>query len=287
MPSVSLLTVTAAESLGPHLVRVRFSGDLAHFRASAEAGLTDRYVKLVLAPEGVTYPEPFDLQQLRRDLPPEEAPAVRTYTVRDLDVDAGTLAVDFVVHGDEGVAGPWAARVLAGEVPPGTTLRVLGPGGAYAPQAGVDHHLLVADLAGLPAVAAAVTALPSDARGTVLLQVVGPEDELDLGAPDGVAVHWLHADPAAEAGRAPEDTTLAVAVRRLVDAGWPAGRVQAFVHAEAAAVMHGVRPQLKALGVGREHRGDLSVSGYWRHGRTEDGFRVWKSELARAEQDAS
>ena len=30
-------------------------------------------------------------------------------------------------------------------------------------------------------------------------------------------------------------------------------------------------------------RADVSISGYWRSGRTEDGFRVWKRELAAAE----
>ena len=32
-------------------------------------------------------------------------------------------------------------------------------------------------------------------------------------------------------------------------------------------------------------RDQLSISGYWRRGRTEDGFREWKSEFARTEGD--
>ena len=30
-------------------------------------------------------------------------------------------------------------------------------------------------------------------------------------------------------------------------------------------------------------RADASISGYWRRGRTEEGFREWKSALAAAE----
>ncbi len=62
---------------------------------------------------------------------------------------------------------------------------------------------------------------------------------------------------------------------------WRAGRVHVFAHGEAQSVMHGLRPYfLKERGVARA---DASISGYWRQGRTEEGFRQWKSELAAAE----
>ena len=66
---------------------------------------------------------------------------------------------------------------------------------------------------------------------------------------------------------------------------WLPGRVQVFVHGEAAEVMHGLRPYLfKERGLGRDQ---VSISGYWRRGRTEEGFRAWKSDLAAAESVAS
>ena len=47
--------------------------------------------------------------------------------------------------------------------------------------------------------------------------------------------------------------------------------------------MHGIRPYLfKERGLGRDQ---VSISGYWRRGRSEEGFRRWKSELARAESE--
>lgn len=275
LPSATLLTVTGSAPLTEHLVRVRFSGDLAAF---ADSTATDRYVKLVFPRPGVTYPEPFDLREVRAAVAPEDQPVVRTYTVRELDVAAGTLAIDFVVHGDEGVAGPWAASVAVG-----TPLWVNGPGGAYAPDPMADFHLLVADESALPALAAAVEALPADARGLALVEVAGPGDELPLAVPAGVELRWLHRGTTAH--EAPPHLTgagspLAVAVAELDAGAWPTGRVQAFVHGEAEAVMHHVRPVLRRRGVGKR---DLSVSGYWRRGRTEEGFRTWKAELACAE----
>jgi NADPH-dependent ferric siderophore reductase len=56
---------------------------------------------------------------------------------------------------------------------------------------------------------------------------------------------------------------------------WREGRVHAFVHGESA-LLKSVRPYLlNDRGVAR---GDVSVSGYWRKGTTEEGFRVWKSQ---------
>ena len=65
---------------------------------------------------------------------------------------------------------------------------------------------------------------------------------------------------------------------------WLPGRVHAFVHGEAAEVMHDIRPYLlKDLGLDRDQ---VSISGYWRRGRSEEGFRQWKAEL-RATEGAS
>lgn len=121
------------------MIRVRFrSDDLNAFGTST---FTDRYVKLQL-------PQP------------DGSVVVRTYTVLEPSVAEGTLAIDFVVHGTEGYAGPWAAQAQ-----PGDKLTVRGPGGAYAPDAAADWHLLACDEAGLPAVRAALAALRADARG--------------------------------------------------------------------------------------------------------------------------
>jgi len=250
------LVVTAREELGPGMVRVRFrSDDLGAFRDSV---FTDRYVKLVLETA--------------------DGPVLRTYTVLEPDVAAGTLAIDFVVHGDEGVAGPWAAA--AG---PGDRLTVRGPGGAYAPDPTADWHLLAGDESALPAIRAALAALPADAVGHVVVDVPAADHEQPIEAPAGVAVTWLHTGSTAHhtAEAATGEPELVAAVRALP---WREGRVQAFVHGEAHAVMHGIRPYL--LSERGLPKADVSISGYWRRGRTEETFREWKRELAQAEAGA-
>jgi NADPH-dependent ferric siderophore reductase len=233
------LVVTAAERLSPGLVRLRFrSDDLGAFRDSV---FTDRYVKLV-----------FETA---------DGPVLRTYTALDPDPEAGTVTIDFVVHGVEGIAGPWAAQAQ-----PGDTIIARGPGGAYAPDHTADWHLFAGDEAALPAIRAGLAALPADAVGYAVVEVPGPGHELLLDQPAGVEVTWLHAGG------------LEAAVRALP---WRPGRVQAFVHGEAHAVMHGIRPYL--LKEREVPRADVSISGYWRQGRTEEGFRQWKRELAAAE----
>lgn len=263
MPATTL-TVTSTEPITPSLRRVWFHTD--DLSAFADSEHTDRYVKLVFLRDGVDYPEPLDLRALRGVLPPEQMPTVRTYTALFPDLEQGTLAIDFVLHGDEGVAGPWARRAE-----PGDTLLANGPGGAYRPDPGAGWHLLVGDESALPAIGAALADLGPDAVVRLVLLVESADQHLELTLPADGKVVWLHRDEGGE-------DALVQAVR---DLAWPAGRVHAFVHGEAQVVMHGVRPYLlRERGLEREQ---VSVSGYWRRGRSEEGFRQWKSELAQAE----
>lgn len=259
------LTVTSTQMLTPRLRRVWFrSDDLSAFAASAD---TDRYVKLVFPKEGVSYPEPLDVRALRGVLPPEDMPAVRTYTALFPDVEAGTVAIDFVVHGDEGVAGPWAMNAVAG-----TRLMANGPGGGYRPDPAADWHLLVGDESALPAITAALSALSDDAVVRVVALVDSPDHEIDLPLPAKGGVSFLHRG-------SPDDEGLLVEAVRTIE--WLPGRVHVFAHGEAQEIMHGVRPHLfRERGLARDQ---VSISGYWRRGRSEEGFRAWKSELARAE----
>lgn len=268
------LTVTASHRLSPELVRVDFhSDDLAAF---TDSGFTDRYVKLVFPVPGVDYPEPFDMRAVRESYPPEHQPVIRTYTALDPDVDAGTVSIEFVVHGTEGVAGPWAVAAQ-----PGDTLLANGPGGAYAPDPEADWHLFAGDESGLPAIRAALAALPDDAVAAAYVEVEGPGHEVDVPVPAKATLTWVHrgSDTRAtmEAASGAEPPFLG-AVRAQE---WLPGRVQCFVHGEGEVVMKGIRPYLF---IERQvPREDVSISGYWRRGRTEEGFRDWKSELRATE----
>lgn len=278
---VNTMTVLRTEKIGPHMVRVFLGGD--GFDDFVPAGLTDdgtwdtdMYVKFIFAPPGVEIPADFSPRASRDLFAPHEQPVVRTYTVRRYDAANRELAVDFVVHGDEGVAGPWAASVQ-----PGESIDFFGPGSGYRPRPDAPWHLFASDEAGLPAVAAALEALPDTAIAKVFIEVAGPDDELDLIAPAGAEIAWIHrgagSDEVAD-DAAGDNAPLISAVR---DAAWPDGEPQVFIHGEAQAVMHNLRSYIrKERGVGAKN---ASISGYWRRGRTEEGFREWKAELKAAE----
>lgn len=240
--------VHRTERLNDHLIRVHLGGP--GFGTFQPGEFTDSYVKLLVpAPDGEI---------------------TRTYTVRAVDAEAQTIAVDFVYHGQEGVAGPWAAAAQ-----PGDAIGLFGPGGAYAPRADADWHLLAGDMSALPAISAACAALPPTAVGRVFVEVAGPADELDLARPEGVELTWIHNDGTTAGPGEP----LAEAVRAEP---WREGLVHVFIHGEAQAVMHDLRPYIrKERGVPADR---ASISGYWRRGRTEEGFRQWKRDLAEREE---
>lgn len=271
MPKSITVTVVRKQSLTPHLVRV--VGRFVEPDLFTPNEFTDAYVKLIFPVPGVEYPEPFDLDTIRATLGPESQPVLRTYTVRSFDPESNEISIDFVVHGDEGIAGPWARSVE-----PGARLRLFGPSGAFAPDPAADWYLLAGDESALPAIAAALEALPAGAPAEVFVEVGGPEDEIALESPADLRLHWVHRGVSSD--RVPDDlaganSPLVAAVRA---AEWLPGQVQAFVHGEAEAVMRNLRPYLrKERDVAPKW---LSISGYWRRGRTEEGFREWKRELA-------
>lgn len=264
------LSVLRAEDLGPSMRRLVLGGPELAAVVAGWKGHTDAYVKIAFLAPGVDYPERLDLDELRATMPQEHWPVLRTYTVRRLDAAAGEMWVDFVVHGDEGLAGPWAARAQVGEV-----VHVRGPGGAYRPDPEADHQLLVGDEAGLPAILAALESLEPGQKATAFVEVDGPADEQPVVTAGDVEVFWLHRAPAD-----PGTTDLLDAAVRAWP--WPEGRVQIFVHGESG-LLKTVRPYLvKDRGVERR---DVSVSAYWRRGETEEGFRAWKaSERSRGEE---
>lgn len=253
-PAQTILTVDSVETLSPHMIRVIAGGP--GFDSFTNNEYTDRYVKLFFAPHGSTLVAPYDLAEIRSTLPQDEWPIVRTYTVRWVDEAAQRLAIDFVVHGDEGIAGPWAASAQ-----PGDRLVLAGPGGGYAPDREADWYLFVGDESALPAISAALEHLDADAKGLAIIEVSETSGIQSVTAPEGVRVHWIITG----------DTTLAEA---LDAEEWPAGRVQAFAHGEREAMK-----ELRRVFAEREvDRAQLSLSGYWARGRTEDRFQAEKRE---------
>ena len=261
-PRLTVAQVHRVEQLTPHMRRIVLGGPgLADFAAGE---CTDHYVKLQFPVEGVAYPEPFDLQRIREELPREHWPRIRTYTVRRWDAESRELTIDVVVHGDEGVAGPWSTRVQ-----PGDDVRFAGPGGAYAPDPDADWHLFAGDESAIPAIAASVERLSPGARAYVFIEVSGPEEEQKLETSGDATVTWLHR------GDARVGEPLVQAVTELE---FPPGRVHAFVHGEAGFVKELRRVLFKERGVPRDQ---VSISGYWRLGHDEDRWQATKRDWNR------
>ncbi|MEU7960020.1 siderophore-interacting protein [Micromonospora humida] len=259
---VTAARVVRTERPTPHLVRLVLGGE--ELTGLPVGEFTDHYVKLVFPPEGVELPRPLDLTAVKRELPREQWPRLRAYTVRAWDAAAGEMTIDVVHHGDEGLAGPWAARLR-----PGDEVLFVGPGGAYAPDPTADWHLLVGDESALPAIGAALERLPEGAPAVVLVEIADPADEQSLPSPGAVALTWLH-----RAGR-PVGEALVAAVRELE---FPPGRVHAFVHGEATFVKELRRLLRVERSVPREA---LSISGYWRLGMDDEGWRSTKPDWNR------
>jgi NADPH-dependent ferric siderophore reductase len=256
--------VIETRRLTPNLVRVVLGdGDLAGFEMP-EA--TDTYVNVALPPQGAPYDAVFDPAAVRAEYPKDSWPARRRYTVRAWDPASLILTLDFVVHGDAGVAGPWAAGVH-----PGGILVFEGPSGGYRPDPEADWHLMVGDESALPAIAASLEQVPAGALVVVRLVCDGPGHELELATPGILDLTWLH-----RSGSREDADLLPSAVR---DLSFPRGRVHAFVHGEATEIRQIRRHLLVDRGLARA---DMSCSPYWRRDMTDEAWRQVKSDFVAA-----
>jgi NADPH-dependent ferric siderophore reductase len=251
--------VTRVERLTPNMIRVAVGGEGLTRLTIGE--YTDHYVKILFTRPGVDYPEPFDLGVIRETMPSDTWPDVRTYTIRRWLPDVPEMWVDFVVHGDEGVAGPWALNAK-----PGDTVRFMGPGGGYTPDPTADWHLLAGDESALPAIAAALAGMPAGAPVKAFVEVANDGEVQKLETSADAEITWLPRD-----GR-PVGDALVEAVRALE---FPSGDVHAFVHGEATFVKELRRHLRLDRGLPQQQ---LSISGYWRRGMDEDGWQSSKRE---------
>ncbi len=186
--------------------------------------------------------------------------------MRRWDPAAGELTLDFVVHGDSGVAGPWAAAAR-----PGDPLVFTGPSGGYRPDPAADWHLLVGDESALPAIAASLEALPDGAVAVVRVVCDGPAYEIPLTGPGAVDLAWLH--------RSGDDSDADLLLDAIRDLTFPAGRVHAFVHGEADEIRALRRHLLSDRGLSRP---DMSCSPYWRRTMSDEAWRQVKREYVAA-----
>lgn len=255
-------TVVTTERLTPELVRVVLGGEgLADY---VHKDFADTYINISFIPADAPYAVPFADDQVR-ELPREQRPFPRRYTVRRWDPVTRLLTIDFVVHGDVGLAGRWAQHAA-----PGDRVQFRGPGGDYLPHEDAETYLLVGDESALPAIAGAAELVPADRTVFVVVEVESAAGEVPLTSPGDLHVTWVH-----RAGAARPETLLVEAVAAVPRSD---GVVSAFVHGEAVAV-RAVRRHLLAEGI--VDRAHLSASPYWRRGHTDEEWRTIKAAWQR------
>lgn len=216
------------QPLGPNMIRIVLGdGDVA------------RYVPIEVPDESVALWFPAAV--------PDGEPIGRNYTVRAFDPARAAMTIDFVVH-EGGVAAQWAVQAT-----PGDKVEISRPRSWYQPSPDMRWQLLVADLAGLPALARILDERDPAVPAHVIVEVLDERDLAALPTAPGVTVEW-----SAGTGNGIAPSVLAARVRAHP---LPPGTGYAWFAGEAGEARR-VRKYLRTEhGWGRDR---LDAVGYWR-----------------------
>jgi len=223
-----LFKVKRKTYLSPHYIRVVLTGDDIHRFAHLTVGTNN---KIFIPPAN-----------------PQQETIRRTYTHRALNLETAEMHIDFVAHGDEGPASSWAIHCKEGD-----PLEVAMKDKANPLYPPADWYLLAGDHTALPVISVILETLPSNATGTAIIQVAGPEDMLELTAPAQFEIKWIFKS---------HNNELPDAVKNVVI---PATRKFVFLAAEAEAIKN-MRTYFSEAGLTRE---ELSAQNYWKAGNAE------------------
>ncbi|MGB9034813.1 MAG: siderophore-interacting protein [Paeniglutamicibacter sp.] len=251
-----VLEVLRTQWLSQSMVRIVAGGEgFADFESN---GAADQHVKVHFANPALGLVPPYEMRSLRGRLAREDLPVSRSYTIRSHDPAAREIAIDFFVHGTDGVGGSWAAGAKSGD------LLVLSKSkGKFRPDAGAEQHLYVGDESAIPAIAAALEMLPRNAVGQVILEVDSAQDEFEIDRPAGMALHWVHrsGEPSATS------TMLANALRDLPAAH---GQVEILALGERSATQE-IRRLLSHWDLDQRR---ITTSNYWTPRKAK---RAWRT----------
>ena len=245
-PAFRRMEVRRAEHLTPRLARLTFSGpELAGFTITEPAAS----VRLLLPSTGTASLE-MPIWNGNEFLAPDGSrPIIRTFTPRRFDDATLELDLDIVLH-DGGTASEWARR--AGE---GDPAAVSGPGRGYRVDPGAPAFLLAGDETALPAISQLIEVLPPAATVEIIAEIAADDARLALPEHPRLQVTWAPRSDGDPPGSALLATLEAAGVARGAKV-WVAGE---------AGAMHRVRQYLfDDLGLDRS---DVTVRGYWKHGR--------------------
>lgn len=240
-PAPRTFTVLRKEQISPNMLRITVGGPGLDGYPEDQDGA---YLKLRLAEPSAD----------------RDKPLLRTYTVRYYRQDERELDIDFVMHDVDGPAANWARACV-----PGEEIVTSGPGPKKIADHGADWHLFAGDMSALPAIGANLEALPRDAVGYALIEVIDESDQQTIDAPDGMQFRWL-------VNRHPErDNEILFDAVKSIE--WLAGQPYAWVAGEFSQSL-AIRKWLKTeRGMTRDQ---MYASSYWKIGQTEDGHKVAK-----------
>ena len=182
-PHFQKMTVVDAFAVAPRMRRVVFRCD----NVSALATAHHHHIRLLIPPPARAPRWPRLSADGRMTWPQgEDALASRVYTVRSADLQAGTFAVDFVLHHEQ-AAGPGVA--FARRATRGSVAGLLGPGGGGMP--GARNLLLLGDETALPAIARIAEIADAQARVTAIVEIEDAAERAYLDPRPGFEINWL------------------------------------------------------------------------------------------------
>jgi NADPH-dependent ferric siderophore reductase len=248
LPYFREMRVLRAVQLTPRMRRLTLGGDdLLRF---SHDGL---HVRLLLAPEqGVKPVWPVMAADGRQAWPEGPRPVNRVYTIRRIDVAAGEIDIDFVLH--EGDETPGASFAL--EAREGDLVGMTGPGGSELREA--DWYLLAGDETALPAIGRMLEDMPAGKRVVALIEIGDDGECQQLHTNASLDLRWL-----SRYGRPAGTTTLLADAVRQLDFPGDSTAAFAWVGCEHAAARE-IRTHLrKERGLPRS---SSLVAAYWRRG---------------------
>ncbi len=229
------VTLASREWLAPDYVRVRLTGtDLEGFDSLG----SDDHMRLFF-PSGPV----GSVDELR-------ASPSREYTPLAWGDD--WLEVEVAVHGDEGVAAPWAAKA-----PLGSSIGVGGPRGSAVLTGEPGSWFLAGDETAIPAIRRFAALIPDGVPARIVIETVADRDEVHIDAP--VSIEWLHR------GTAPAGAALIELLGDLSATDAVGADPFVFIAAEQSIVKPG-RAVLDRWGLDTSR---AIVKGYWKRGEPE------------------
>ena len=172
------LDVLRVTELTPRMRRITLGGP--QLQGFTSVG-TDDHVKLMFACSAEEQAALDNLDFSRDGL----RPTMREYTPRRIDLDAGELDIDFVLHGD-GPASTWAAQAEVGQV-----LNIAGPRASMVVPDIFDSYLLIGDETALPAIARRLEELPATRKVLAVIEIEDAQEQQPLESLAQVEVIWV------------------------------------------------------------------------------------------------